>query len=257
MKFNMRHVYISPSAKIGNHVKIGDNTTIYDNVTVSDNTIIANDCVIGEPLNAYYQDATYQNPPTVIGAHALIRSHTIIYAGSNLGDGTSTGHRVTMREYAKIGKNCKIGTGCDLHPDVTMGNYCWLNSNVLLCQYTKLGNFVFIYPNVVFTNDDHPPSNELDGPEVDDYTQISTASVILPGIKIGKHALVGAGSIVTRNVGDHQMVNGNPARFIRDIREIISKKTGQPYYPWPTRFSRGMPWEGMKYADWLRENETK
>ena len=107
MKFNNRNVFISPSAKIGHNVKIGDNTVIYDNVILEDNVTICNDCIIGEPLNNYYSDDNYKNPPTVIGKNSMIRSHSIIYANSTFGEGFSTGHRVTIRENAKFGKYCK------------------------------------------------------------------------------------------------------------------------------------------------------
>ena len=84
MKFNARNVYISPKAKIGRNVKIGDNATIYDNVEIGDNTIVCNDVVLGEPLNLYYSDPEYQNPPCVIGSDSIIRSHSIIYAGCTI-----------------------------------------------------------------------------------------------------------------------------------------------------------------------------
>lgn len=255
MKFNGRNVYISPGAKIGNNVKIGDNSSIYDNVIIKENSIIANDCIIGEPLTGYYSDALYENPETIINEDSLIRSHTIIYANCVIGKGFSTGHRVTIRENSKIGAYCKIGTGSDLQGNLVIGDYCWLHSNVHVGQNTELGNFIFVYPNVVFTNDPYPPSNLCNGPSVDDYTQIATSCVILPGIEIGKHAFIGAGSVVTKNVNNFQLFVGNPAKFVKDVREIRLKKTGQPYYPWPDRFSRGMPWEGMTYDEWLMKME--
>lgn len=103
MKFNNRNTFISPQAKLGSNIRIGDNTVIYDNVVIGDNTTICNDCVLGEPLNSYYSDEAYQNPPTIIGANSLIRSHCIIYAGSEFGEYFSCGHRVTIREKMKIG----------------------------------------------------------------------------------------------------------------------------------------------------------
>ncbi len=254
MKFNNRNVFISPSANIGTNVKIGDNTTIYDNVTIGDNSIIANDCIIGEPTNAYYTDESYTNPPTFIGANALIRSHCIIYAGNNFKENFSTGHRVTIRENCNIGKNCRIGTLSDIQGYVTFGDYCWLHSNVHIGQQSTLGNFVFVYPYVVFTNDPHPPSNICVGPTVGDYSQIAVFSVLLPGVKIGKHVLVGAGSIVSRQVADYQLVTGNPAKPVKDVRELKSKETGLSHYPWPYNFDRGMPWQNMPYEDWLKNN---
>ena len=244
MKFNNYNVSISSKAYIGKNVKIGDNTIIYDNVVIGDNTIICNNCVIGEPLLDYYTNNNYSNPKTVIGSNSLIRSHAIIYAGNEIGDFFNTGHRVTIREYSKFGHNCSLGTLDDIQGYSEFGDYCRLHSNVHIGQKSKIGNYVFIYPYVVFTNDPTPPSNICIGPVVGDYSQIAVFSVLLPGVKIGKHCLVGAGSIVSKDVPDEMLVVGNPSKIIKSVKEIKDRETGESHYPWPMRFDRGMPWEG-------------
>jgi acetyltransferase-like isoleucine patch superfamily enzyme len=250
MKFNNRNLWISPKANIGKNVRIGDNTTIYDNVTIGDNSIIANDCVIGEPVNDYYSNPDYINPETSIGEGSLIRSHTIIYCDCIIGKGFQTGHRVTIREKTTFGNNCRVGTLSDIQGHSSFGNNCWLHSNVFIAQKSNIGNFVFIYPHVVFTDDPTPPSNFCIGPTVGDYSQIAAFSVILPGVKIGKHCLVGAGSLVGKDVNDYQLVIGSPAKPVKDVREIKSRGTGLSHYPWPLRFERGMPWEGIGFENW-------
>jgi acetyltransferase-like isoleucine patch superfamily enzyme len=250
MKFNNRNVYISPNASIGKNVKIGDNSSIYDNAVIGDDTIITNDCVIGEPLAEYYTGSGYKNPETLIGKNSLIRSHSIIYAGCNIGESFSCGHRVTIREYSLIGRHCRIGTVSDLQGHLKIGDYCWLHSNVHIGQQSTIGNFVFIYPYVVFTNDPTPPSNICIGPTVGDYSQIAVFSVLLPGVKIGKHCLVGAGSVVGKDLPDYQLALGSPAKMIKDVREIKSRETGESHYPWPQRFNRGMPWQNSSFEEW-------
>src|SRR6185312_13093704 len=245
MKFNNRNILISPSAKIASKVKIGDNTVIYDNVEIGEGTIIANDCVIGEPLNDYYHNKDYQNPVTKIGKNSLIRSHAIIYASVDLGNGFSSGHRITMRENTKFGKSGRVGTLCDIQGYTTFGDYCWLHSNVHIPQQSTIGNYVFIYPYVVFTNDPHPPSRICIGPTIGDYTQIAVGAKILPGVQVGKHALIGVNSVVRYPVNDYEVVEGNPAKKLCDIRVIRSRSNpDKAYYPWPYNFDRGMPWEG-------------
>ena len=256
MKFNNRNVFISPNAIIGNNVKIGDNSTIYDNVSIGDNAIIANDCVIGEPTNDYYFNPNYINPPTTIGANALIRSHSIIYADCTIGLTFQTGHMVTIREKTVFGSNCRVGTQTDIQGHSIFGHHCWLHSNVHIGQNSTIGNFVFIYPYVVFTNDPTPPSNICIGPTVQDYSQIAVFSVLLPGVKIGKHCLIGAGSTVSKDVDDYQLVLGSPAKMVKDSREIKSNETGESHYPWPYRFDRGMPWEGIGFEIWKKEENT-
>ncbi len=252
MKFNNRNVFVDENTKIGNNVRIGDNSVIYGNVTIGDNTIISNDCIIGEPLQDYYFNDDYSNPPTIIGSNSLIRSHTIIYCGSEFGNEFSTGHRVTIREFTKFGNHCRIGTVSDIQGYVTFGDYCWLHSNVHIGQKSTIGNFVFIYPYVVFTNDPTPPSDICIGPTVGDYSQIAVFSVLLPGVKIGKHCLIGAGSIVGKDVDDYQLVLGSPAKPVKDVREIKSRLSEDTYYPWPLRFERGMPWAGIGFEEWQK-----
>ena len=254
MKFNNKYHLIGNVA-IGTNVRIGDRTIIYDCVEIGDNSIIANDCVIGEPLSEYYYNDKYTNPKTAIGPNCLIRSHTIIYAGNTIGDNFQTGHGATVRENSTIGCNCSIGTFSDIQGFVKIGNYCRLHSNVFIPQYSVLGNFVFVYPGVIMTNDKTPPSNLQKGPFIEDYSQISAGSVILPGIRIGKNCLVGAGSVVTSNVNDYSLVSGNPARFVKDIREIKSWESDSLHYPWMYHFVRGMPWEDMGYDAWVSLNQ--
>ena len=255
MKFNNINVYISPHAKLGNNVKVGDNSVIYDNVEIGDNSIIANNCVIGEPQTDYYHKKTYINPVTSIGSNSLIRSHGIIYAGCEIGNEFSTGHRVTIRENSKIGKNCRIGTLCDLQGNLTINDFVWLHSNVHVGQNTILHSYVFVYPYVIFTNDPRPPSSDVFGAEIGEFTQIAVNSVVLPGVKIGKHCLIGANSLVSKNCEDFSLVHGSPAKVIKDVREIKGDD-GQLLYPWPLRFDRGMPWEGLGYEKWKEEYDT-
>lgn len=254
MKFNNRNVYISPKAKLGSNVKIGDNTVIYDNVTIGDNSIIANDCIIGEPQNDYYFKENYENPPTVIGENALIRSHTIIYSDSIFGKNFSTGHRVTIREKSKFGNNCRLGTVTDIQGYVEFGDNCWLHSNVHIGQQSRIGNFVFIYPYVVLTNDPTPPSDICVGATIGDFSQIAVGTVLLPATEIGKHCLVGAQSLVGGKYEDYSLIIGNPGKRIKDVRELKSRETGASHYPWPYNFSRNMPWEEEGFNSWKLKN---
>lgn len=252
MKFN-NNFQIGKNVILGENVRIGDGTIIYDNVEIKSNSVIANNCVIGEPLNSYYSNENYQQPKTTIGEGAVIRSHTIIYAGNKIGVNFQTGHRATLRENNVFGDNCSLGTLCDIQGESTFGDYCRLHSNVHIGMKSELGNYVFVYPYVVFTNDPTPPSNTCIGPKIGDYAQIATMSVLLPGVNIGAHSLVGAGSIVNKDVAEYSLTVGNPARHLKDVRDIKSRETGESHYPWPERFSRGMPWDELGYKKWQAE----
>lgn len=254
-KFSGYNVRISPLAKIGANVKIGDNTIIYDNVEIGDNTIICNDCVLGEPLNAYYSDMEhYENPVTKIGPNSLIRSHTIIYADNVFGEGLHCGHRATVRENSRFGSHCSIGTLCDIQGHSEFGDYVRMHSNVHIGHFSKIGNYCWIFPYTVFTNDPTPPSEICVGPTVGDYSIIATHCLLLPGVKIGQHCLIGACTMVSKDVADYQVVVGSPGKAVKDIRDVKDRETGEAHYPWPYRFDRGMPWNGIGYEEWSKEN---
>jgi acetyltransferase-like isoleucine patch superfamily enzyme len=253
MKFNNRNVSISPKAKLGNNVKIGDNTTIYDGVEIGDNSIVCNDCVLGEPPSRYYKSPLdYENPPLLIGAGALIRSHCIFYAGSSFGEGLITGHRATVREGTQAGKHVLISTLVDIQGNCSIGDYSRVYSSAHVAEGTTLGNYVFVFPYTIFTNDPQPPSDGLFGATVGDYSIITVHCCVLPGVTIGRHCLIGANSVVSRDIEDFSFSVGSPAKVRSDIREIPAKdRDNSMYYPWPKHFSRGMPWDGLDYEDWL------
>jgi acetyltransferase-like isoleucine patch superfamily enzyme len=248
MKFSGKNIVIGENVRLGKNVRIGDNTTIYDNVFVDDNVTICNDSVIGEPTATYYESVSYKQPETIIGHGSLIRSHNILYAGSVFGPNFITGHRVTIRENSVFGRNCQAGTLTDIQGNVIFGDYCRMHSNVHIGEGTRIGNFVFIYPYTVFTNDARPPSNSIKGATVSDYSVITVHCVILPDITIGSNCLIGANSVVNKNIQDFSFAVGSPAKILRDVREL-----GTGLYPWMHNFERGMPWAGIGFEKWASE----
>lgn len=255
MRFGGNKV-ISKSALIGDNVKIGRNAIIHDNVEIGDNSIICENSIIGEPLLDAYSDDNYINPKTLIGSNSLIRSGSIIYAGSTFGDFFITGNMVSIREKSFFGNHCTVGTFTDIQGDVKFGDYCRLNSHVQIAAKCLFGSFVFIYPMVVFTNDPLPPSNTLNGSTVDNFTQIAASSVILPGLSIGKHCLIGANSLITKDIIDFEFHAGNPAVKIGTVKHLWSKENKRPHYPWPYNFDRGLPWCEEGFDKWSKTEEA-
>jgi acetyltransferase-like isoleucine patch superfamily enzyme len=159
----------------------------------------------------------------VLGANSTIRSHTIIYAGVVAGARFNTGHGALIRENNRLGDEVSVGTNATLEPGNRIGDRCRIHSGCFLENVT-LGNDVFVGPNVVFTDDPHPPCAEctefVGGAIVGDGAAIGGNSTILPGIRIGAGALVGAGSVVTKDVPPGMVVAGNPARAIKPVSEV-------------------------------------
>lgn len=257
MKFNNKNVSIDRSVILGKNVQIGDNTTIYANVVIGDNTIISDNCIIGEPLNNFYTNQeTYTNPKTELRSGSLIRSHSVIYASSSFGEKLNTGHHVTIRENTIVGNNCSFGSYNDIQGDCVIGNYCRFQSFVNIGQKSKIGSFVFIYPFVVLTNDKTPPSNDLNGVTIGNYTQVSSGSIILPGANIGENSLSSANSTVSGVFEDNSFIAGSPAKRIGKLSKMpFFNSNKKRHYPWMYFFDRGMPWKGVGFEKWLNNKD--
>ena len=235
---------------IGNNVYIDYGTIIHSNVTVDENTTIGARCILGEYIVDFYEDRINKVHPLHIGRESIIRSETIIYGDNDFGDHLQTGHRVTIREKTKLGTHVRIGTLSDIQGHCEIQDYVNMHSNVHIGQKSVIKKYAWIFPYVVLTNDPNPPSNSLMGVTVEEFAVVATGSVVLPGKNVGESSLVGAGSIVTRNVKPGKVVVGNPAKELCDANNIKDSISGEQVYPWQYSFDRGMPWEGTGYDEW-------
>lgn len=227
---------ISVNAKLHKNVTIGPFSIVNENVEIGENSYIGAFCEIGTKNDLCKTDRL------VIGDDSIIRSHSVLYLGSTFADKLETGHHVTLRENLLVESNMRVGSYSDLQGDIQIGDYSRIQSNVHLCKFTKIGNFVFIYQYSITTNDPTPPSETINPSFIDDFAVLSVGSTILPGITIGKYAVVGANSTVTKNVEPYTLVLGSPARKIKDVRLVRSRANlNEMSYPWHKHFKRGLP----------------
>ena len=126
-----------------------------------------------------------------------------------------------MLPKAQIGENCNICSHCFIENDVKIGNNVTVKSGVQLWDGITLEDDVFIGANVSFTNDRYPKSKnknwKLEETKVRRGASIGAGSTILCGIEIGEESMIGAGSVVTKDVPAGELWMGNPARFVRKI----------------------------------------
>lgn len=207
---------------------------IYPNVTLGNGTLIEPPSIIGKPpLNCREGECALH-----IGKDGLIRPFSTIYAGSEIGDNFQSGQGVSIREDNHIGNNISIGTNSVLEFGNIIGDYSRIHSNCFM-EMVTIGKYVFVGPNVVFTDDPHPMGCPRykeckGGAVVEDYARIGANSTILPGIRIGKNSLVGAGSVVTKDVPPDRVVAGNPAKIIKTIDQMTCLKGFfEKPYQWP------------------------
>jgi len=163
---------------------------------------------------------------TRIGSGAVIRSHTVIYAGNVIGDDFQTGHGVLIRESNQIGHRVSVGSHSVIEHHVAIEDDVRIHSNTFVPEFTVLETGCWIGPNVVLTNARYPLSprakEELQGPHIESRAKIGANVTILPGVRIGANALVGAGAVVVRDVLPGKVVVGNPARMIGDVSELAA-----------------------------------
>jgi acetyltransferase-like isoleucine patch superfamily enzyme len=203
------------------NASLAQNVIMYLNVELGFGTVIENYCSIGHPPRGK-KDGELK---TIIGDNSWIRSFTTIYSGNTIGRCFQTGHGALIREDNIIGDNVSIGTNTVLEFGNRIGNNVRIHSGCFL-EMVTIGNDVFIGPNTVFTDDPHPMNCPryrecLAGVKVEDLAKIGANVTLLPGIKVGRNALIGAGSVVTKDVPNGAVVAGNPARIINWVDKLI------------------------------------
>ena len=148
-----------------------------------------------------------------------------VAAQAIIGDGTKIWHYAQVRENAIIGKNCTIGNGVYIDHHVIIGDNCKIQNGANIYYPAIIGDGVFIGPGAILTNDKYPRAINDDGTlkEEGDWepqgvkvmvgASIGAGAIIMPGVTIGRWAVVGAGSVVTKDVLDYVMVYGVPAEI--------------------------------------------
>jgi len=194
---------------------------IHPNVSLGANHRLDDFVIIGAPP----RETSPGELTTSIGPNAIIRSHTVIYAGNHIGANFQTGHSVMIRESNEIGDDCSLGTHSNIEHHVKIGNRVRIHSRVFIPEYSILEDDAWVGPGAVFTNDSYPPSHDtsaLKGPHLMPGARVGANVTLLPGVIIGRNALVGAGAVVICDVPDGKVVVGNPARIIKDISELTA-----------------------------------
>lgn len=148
-----------------------------------------------------------------------IHESSIIDQNVEIGQNTYVWHFSHVMGNVKIGNNTIIGQNCFIGKNVEVGNYCKLQNNISLYEGVIVKNKVFIGPSAVFTNVINPRSfierkEEFMPTIINDGASIGANATIICGNIIGKYSLVGAGSVVNRDVKDYEVVVGNPIRRI-------------------------------------------
>lgn len=165
------------------------------------------------------------------GTAGLVAPSADVDADTEIGTGSSVWHLAQVRSGARLGTGCVVGRGAYLGPGVLVGDNVKIQNHALVYEPAVLGDGVFVGPAVVLTNDRHPravtpggsPKTAGDwfavGVTVDEGASLGARSVCVAPVRVGRWAMVAAGAVVTRDVPDHALVAGVPARQVGWVGE--------------------------------------
>jgi len=198
---------------------------IYGNSKIGEGSFVAENVIIGYPgkneAHLLLEGKFELVEGSIIGRGCILRDFGVIYSQAQLGAGVKTGHHYMVREHSVVGENTLIGSGVIIEDHCTIGSDVMIQSNVYIPTNSIIEERVFLGPNVVLTNDKRMARGDckLEGAIIKKGTRIGANATILPGIIIGRDSIVGAGSVVTKNVPDNEIVVGVPAASIGKVPE--------------------------------------
>jgi acetyltransferase-like isoleucine patch superfamily enzyme len=167
--------------------------------------------------------------------HTRIHPSASVSERAQIGAGTQIWNQSQVREHALIGRDCVIGKDVYVDFGVEIGDRVKIQNGAQIYHGTRIETGVFVGPGVIITNDKNPrainPDGSLKGP--DDWelghvhlaygASVGAGAILLPGIRVGRFALIGAGAVVVRSVPDHCLVVGNPARAVAYVCSCATK----------------------------------
>ena len=151
--------------------------------------------------------------------HFYVHDTAVIDPDCTIGAGSKIWHFAHILSNSTLGEACIVGQNASIGPDVTIGNKCKIQNNVSVYKGVSLEDGVFCGPSMVFTNVLNPRAeitkmDQLRPTLVKRGATLGANCTIICGNTIGRYALIGAGAVITKDVADHALVIGNPARQI-------------------------------------------
>lgn len=229
---------IDPTAKIGENVSIGENVVIEENVIIGDHVtigqhvVIKKDTTIGQytqigdltvlgktpSFNSKMRRKTEKDlGPLIIADHVIVGCNSVIYREVKIDTGVLIGDLASIREKVTIGEDSIIGRNTMVETNTKIGKLVTIQTGSYITADMVIEDEVFIGPCCSSSNDKYMGKGNFkhQGPVIKRGAKIGNNATLLPAVTIGENAIVGAGSVITKDVPANKIIVGNPGRIIK------------------------------------------
>jgi len=212
-------VVIEPGVTIGDNVVIGHFVVIKSGTVIGSGVHIGDMCVLGKSPSSNRKMAMkppLELPPLIIGDDVKIGCGVVLYRGVNLANDVLVGDMASVRERVAIGESTIIGRNVIVEPKTVIGNRVTVQTSSYITSDMIIEDDVFIGPCCSTSNDKYMGRGNYphQGPIIKRQARIGNNATLLPGIVIGERAVIGAGTVVTKDVPNDQTIIGNPGKPI-------------------------------------------
>lgn len=204
---------------IDDNVIIRNGAKLFGGVHISSNVKVEENVILGHPEDGYaaVKNNDEKGIHVFLGENVTLRSGALIYGGVKIGDSSLVGHGTIIHANATIGRNAFIGHNTVIERDCKIGSFVRFSPLCHITSETVIEDRVFLGAGVITVDDEGMIWKYKDNPS-DSYppyfeygARVGSGSTILTGVKIGRQALVGSGSVVTKNIPPFMMAFGSPA----------------------------------------------
>jgi UDP-2-acetamido-3-amino-2,3-dideoxy-glucuronate N-acetyltransferase len=212
-------------ARIGAGSHIGAGVVVHPGTEIGEGCVIEDGAVLGKRprLRPGSSAAGADVGTLLVEAGATVCCGAVVYAGAHIGPRAIIGDQAQVRERSRVGTQSVVGRASCVDFEAHVGDRVLIQTGVYVTGGSIVEDDAFLGPGVVTTNDHtmgrHPPGERLLGPTFRRACRVGGGAILVPGITIGEEAFVAAGAVVTRDVGEREVVMGVPARVVRQVSD--------------------------------------
>jgi acetyltransferase-like isoleucine patch superfamily enzyme len=213
---------IHAGARVGAGAQIGSGAVVHGGTSIGEGCVIEDCAVLGKrPRLRPGSSAGGELWALVLDPEVTVCCGAVVYAGARVEHRAIIGDQSQVRERSVVGSQSVVGRASCVDFDAVIGSRVLIQTGVYVTGGSVVEDDVFLGPGVMTTNDNamgrHPQGEPLLGPTFKRACRVGGGVVLLPGVTIGEEAFVAAGSVVTRDVGEREVVMGSPARVVRTV----------------------------------------